>query len=118
VQVHYGLEKLLPQIVTQLGSTNRRTAQGCEQTIQFLSWKPNVGCAYIARHVLGHDHGKNVRALEAKLHMLAQVRGYNSPPKQKRSAHRNVGQSIGTVRVRLKTVGNYQPCMAEIYLIC
>ena len=79
--------------MTQLGSTNRRTAQGCEQTIQFLSWKPNVGCAYIARHVLGHDHGKNVRALEAKLHMLAQVR---------------------TMRAEL--VGHFKPCMAEIYL--
>jgi hypothetical protein len=38
-----------------------------------LSWKPNVGCAYIARHVLTHDHGKNVKTLEAKLHMLAQL---------------------------------------------
>jgi hypothetical protein len=73
VEVHYSLEKLLPLILAQLGSSNKRTAQGCEQTIQFLSWRPNVGCAFIARHILAHEHKKNVRGLEMKLLMLAQL---------------------------------------------
>ena len=73
VEVQYSLEKLMPKIVTQLGNTNARTSQACEQTCQFLSWKPNVGGAFIARHILSHDHKKNVKSLEVKLVLLAQL---------------------------------------------
>ena len=73
VEVQYSMEKLMPNIITQLGNSNVRTRQACEQTCQFLSWKPNVGGAFIARHILAHDHGKNVTALENKLVLLAQL---------------------------------------------
>ena len=73
VEVQYSMEKLMPNIITQLGNSNTRTRQACEQTCQFLSWKPNVGGAFIARHILSHDHGKNVTALENKALLLAQL---------------------------------------------
>lgn len=73
VEVQYSMEKLMPNIITQLGNSNTRTRQACDQTCQFLSWKPNVGGAFIARHVLSHDHGKNVTALENKALLLAQL---------------------------------------------
>lgn len=73
VEVQYSMEKLMPSIITQLGNSNTRTRQACDQTCQFLSWKPNVGGAFIARHVLSHDHGKNVTALENKALLLAQL---------------------------------------------
>ena len=73
VEVQYSMEKLMPNIITQLGNSNTRTRQACDQTCQFLSWKPNVGGAFVARHVLSHDHGKNTTALENKALLLAQL---------------------------------------------
>jgi hypothetical protein len=72
-EVQFSAEKLLPLVIARLGDSNTRTAQAVEQTCLYFSWRPNIGGAFVGRHILSQDHGKNVKSLGRKLTLLAQL---------------------------------------------